>query len=75
MPITNNRVLIETLVLDQGSNAYYADTIQINGTPVTVKWFNNIVPLPNPNQIDVESLTFFRVNNGWNVIGQYTTFA
>jgi microcystin-dependent protein len=75
VPTINNRVLIETIVIEQGSNAYYANNIQINGTPVTVKWFNNILPLPNPNQVDVQSLTLFRVSSNWNVIGQFTTFA
>jgi microcystin-dependent protein len=75
VPTINNRVLIETIVIEQGSNAYYANNIQIDGSPVTVKWFNNIQPLPNPNQVDVQSLTLFRVGNNWNIIGQFTTFA
>jgi microcystin-dependent protein len=75
VPTTNNRVLIQNIVIEQGSNGYYANNIQIEGAPVSVKWFNNLSPLPNPNQVDVESLTLFRVNNSWKIIGQYTTFA
>lgn len=75
VPTVNNQAIVITVVLVQSdTSAFYADQIQINGVPITVKWFNNITPVPNPAKTDIQSFTCFRINDTWNVVAQYTTF-
>jgi hypothetical protein len=74
VPTTNNRVTTMTFVIPQNSNAYSGSLYQINGSTVSVKWADNIVPTGSANNIDIIGLTAFRVGNTWNVIGAMTTF-
>jgi hypothetical protein len=74
LPVANNQVMVETLVLDQLNTPFYASTIRIDGTKYTVKWALNAEPTPSANTTEIESLTLFRVGNAWNILGQYTSF-
>jgi hypothetical protein len=74
LPTTNNRVIVETIVLEQKAKPFYANTIKIEGTTCPIKWIFNSVPEPAENTLEIESLTLFHVGNAWNVVGQYTSF-
>ena len=74
LPVTNNRVIVETIVLEQKASPFYANAIKIEGVPCPIKWIFNSVPEPAENTLEIESLTLFRVGNAWNVVGQYTSF-
>ncbi len=74
LPVANNQVIIETIVLEQKTVPFYANAIQIEGATCPIRWIFNSVPEPAANTLEIESLTLFRVGNAWNVVGQYTSF-
>jgi hypothetical protein len=74
IPSTNNRSYVVVLNLEQGAAARYSSTLQVNGAATTINWLNATQPTPTANRLEVESLTLYRVNNNWRVIGQYASF-
>jgi hypothetical protein len=63
-----------TLVIVQGSTAYYANSVQIGGAAQTINWAGNTLPTANANRID--TLTFSVLNNSgtYTVLGQLSGF-
>lgn len=66
-----------TILVTNGSTPYYANTIQIDGTTVTVKWLGGTAPAAgNASSIDAYSFTIFKTAaNTYTVLGSLTKFA
>lgn len=75
VPTTDNRNVNFTLVIVQGATARYPSAVQVNGTPVTLRWANNLTPTLYPNVIELASFSIFRVSSTWYAIGNYASFA
>jgi hypothetical protein len=72
-PTNNGYAITVTIVVNQGSNAYYPNALQIAGSAQTIKWPNgNTVPTPTPSKIDAFTFTLLRRANGWTVLGSYS---
>jgi hypothetical protein len=74
VPTTNNRTFGVALILEQGSTAYLSTAVEINGNSETINWQGAELPSGTPNNIDLVSFTFVRVNNSWTVIGSISTY-
>jgi hypothetical protein len=78
VPTTEDRAITVTLFLDQGGTGYYANGLEIGGVTQTIRWANNVTPIPSTNKLDVQSFTLIRVNVGagvtWNVLGQLINY-
>ncbi len=74
VPTTNNIALTLTYVIEQGVTPYSGSQYQINGSNVTVKWSDSIIPTGSANKTDIIGLTAFRVGSSWNVIGSLSSF-
>jgi hypothetical protein len=63
-----------TLVIAQGTPAYYPSALQIGGAAQTINWQGNTTPTPTAGRTDVA--TFSILNNGgtYVVLGQLTGF-
>lgn len=75
VPTTDDRGIGVALILNQGGTGYLPTAVQIDGTPVTLRWAYNTVPTPSSSQIDTVSFTLIRTGATWYVIGQHTNFA
>ena len=74
VPVTENKIVSSTLLLNQGATAYMANLVQVNGGAVTVKWQGNTVPTPGVNKVDCVTFSLIRSNYTWTVLGQNTSF-
>lgn len=74
VPTTNNMGLTLTYIVDQGGTPYSGSQYQINGTNVTVKWSDSLIPTGSANKTDIIGLTAFRVGSSWNVVGSLSSF-
>lgn len=72
VPITNNQSTTIVLVLSQGSTAYIANAVQINGSSQSITWSGGSAPTGNANSVDVMTFTLLRINNSWIVTGSLT---
>jgi hypothetical protein len=71
-PTDNGYVVTITIIINQGSSAYYPNALQIAGSSQTIKWPNaNALPTPTPNKIDVFTFTLIRRSSAWTVLGSY----
>ena len=70
-----NYSTILTVVVNQGSTAYTATSITINGSAVTPKWSNGTPWSGNANHTDVVSYGVLNLAGTFNVVAQYSTFA
>ena len=75
VPTTSQRALALTFVIDQGSTGYSGSVYQFNGSNISVKWVNGIIPTGSANKTDVIGLTAFRSGSSWNVLGSLSTFS
>ena len=74
VPTDDSRVITVSLVLVQGATPYSASAYQVNGSSVTVKWFNGEVPAGTANSRDVIGLTLIRSGSTWDVLGSLNTY-
>ena len=74
VPTTNNRAITLTYVINQGVSPYSGSQYQINGSNVTVKWVDTMIPTGSANKTEIIGLTAFRVSSTWDVIGSLSTF-
>jgi len=77
LELTNGYATTLTLVINQGANGYYANTVEINNSNTTINWQGNTNPIASNNRKDV--LTFSLLKTGENfgdviVLGQLTGF-
>lgn len=63
-----------SIVIEQGSTAYYPDSLQIQGVGQTINWQGNIAPTPTPNRIDVVNFTVLYNSGTYTVLGRLTGF-
>lgn len=68
VPVTNDRVLTSTLILNQGSTPYIPSAVQIEGSAYTIKWIGSSIPTGSANKIDIVSLSLIRSSNTWTVL-------
>lgn len=74
LPVTNDRILATTILVNQGATPYLPTAVQIEGAAQTIKWVTGAVPSGNANKIDAVSFSFIRTSNSWTVMGQGTYF-
>jgi hypothetical protein len=74
MPTDANRVYTVSLILVQGATPYYANVLQIGGTPITINWANNTTPTPAANKREIETFILTYTGSTWAALGQYTSF-
>jgi hypothetical protein len=59
-----NRSVSYAVVINQGATAYMPTGVQVNNSPVTIKWLGGTgTPLGNSNQVDVIGFTIIVINN------------
>lgn len=77
VPTTDNRNINFTLVIVQGATGRYPSAVQINGTPVTLRWASNVTPTPTSSAgaVDIASFSLFRVGGTNYCVGVYSPFA
>lgn len=77
VPTTDNRNINFTIVIVQGATGRYPSAVQVNGTPVTIRWVSNVTPTPSSSAgvIDLASFSVFRVGGTWYCVGSYSPFA
>ena len=73
LPTNDNRSYVVLLNLLQAGFPYYASTLQVNNSTVSIRWANGTAPTPSANKVELESFTLFYVN-GWISLGQYVSF-
>jgi hypothetical protein len=71
VPTQNLRMFGITLIVTQGSTGYIPNVLQIDGTPVTIKWFNAVSPSPTSisGRIDLFNFTLIRRVDSWIALG------
>jgi hypothetical protein len=71
VPTDNNKVMTVNVLVTQGATGYIPTTLQIAGTSQTIRWPNNINPVPTSSagKIDIFSFTFIRTGSAWIVFG------
>jgi len=75
VPTTANKAITVALMLNQGGTGYYPNALQVNSGAVTIRWADNITPIPGSNQIDVCVFTLVRISDTWFVVGNYSKYA
>jgi hypothetical protein len=76
-PITNNKAIGLTVIVEQGTPAYKITGLKINSNDegsVSINWFGGIQPTGTTNSTDIFAFSLIKVNNTWRVLGQKTTF-
>lgn len=63
-----------SIVIEQGSTAYYPNAVQIQGVGQTINWQGGGAPTPTPNRIDVVNFTVFNNSGTYTVLGRLTGF-
>jgi hypothetical protein len=74
VPSENNNTITIKLIIEQSSVPYIASQYLINSVNVTIKWRNGITPTPTANNTNIITLTLFRNNNNWNIIGDFKNY-
>jgi hypothetical protein len=74
VPSTNDRVIVVSLILLQGSTSYIPNALQINGTSQTINWSNGVAPTGNANKRDLVVFSLVRTSSTWTILGQLSTF-
>ena len=74
--LTSNTAVGTVVNIAQGSTAYIANVVSINGTTQPIKWLANTVPTGTANKNDVISFTFIVTSNVSNVtvLGSLSTY-
>jgi hypothetical protein len=73
LPVNDSRSYVVLFNILQAGYPYYASTVQVNNSTVSVRWANGSAPTPSANKVELESFTLFYVN-GWITLGQYVSF-
>ena len=75
--IADGEILTITILITNGSTAYYPTAYQLDGSPLTVKWSDGSAPSSgNANAIDVYTFAF--IDSGGSLpicLGSRTKFA
>jgi len=63
-----------TIVIVQGTPAYYPNALQIGGAAQTINWQGNTTPTPNASRTDVATFSILNNSGAYTVLGQLTGF-
>lgn len=74
VPTTDNRSIVNTLVLSQGATPYIPTALQINGVAQTIKWLGSTVPTAEAQTVNIVSFVMIRTNNTWTVLGSLSLY-
>ena len=74
IPTTNNRIYSINLLLVQGGNPYYASQIAINSVDEDIEWGGYVLPSPQANRTEIQTIQLIRYNNVWTVTSYVTSF-
>lgn len=74
-PTIENRTYTLTLILLQGGTAYYANAVQINGVPQTIRWAGFTAPTPYSNRYEILTFRITRVSGAYTVLGTLSSYA
>jgi hypothetical protein len=73
VPEQANTALGFTVILDESTNKEI-NSFVINGVTQSIIWVGGTPPVSVPNVVNVVSFSMLRINDGWRVFGQLTTF-
>lgn len=74
-PTTDERVTTANIIISQGSTGYSPTSVQIDGSPYSIKWANGTYSVSS-NKVDVVGFTFIRTGATWSqVLGQISSFS
>jgi hypothetical protein len=71
---TDNRVLMVTILVNQGATPYVPTAVQIDGVAQTIKWIATIAVTGNASKIDLITFSLVRTGAAWTVLGQSTFY-
>ena len=74
LPTTANKHYVIVFYLNQGSSAYYVNSLTIGGASTVILWAGGFVPTPAPNRIESQTFNLFYTGSAWKVMAHYTTF-
>ena len=74
VPTTNNRIYSINLILLHGGNPYYANQIAVNGVDESIEWGGYVLPDPQANRTEIQTIQLIRYNNIWTVTSYVTSF-
>jgi hypothetical protein len=74
LPTTASRSYVVVLILQQSATPYYANVVQVNGVPQTMKWPNAFISPVSPNRTEVQTLTLYYTGTVWIVLTQLASF-
>lgn len=70
-PTTNGRTFTITGFVTQGATGYVPTTLNVNGSPVTIKWYSGTAPTPTSTsgKIDIFNFTLIYRGSAWTALG------
>ena len=75
VPTTDNRTIVCTLILAQGSTARIPSAVQIDGASQTIRWLGGSAPTGTNSGVDIVSFTLVRSGNAWStVLGSLSSY-
>jgi hypothetical protein len=74
LPTTAEKATTLTFIIEQENTAFSASAYQFNGTSVSVKWPQGVVPTGSASTTDAIGLTAFRLGSTWTVLGSLAPF-
>jgi hypothetical protein len=74
VPTDTQRVTEVKFIIPQGVTPYSSSLYQVNGTSVSMKWKDSIVPTGNANKTDVITVQLINSGSTFTALGTLTTF-
>jgi hypothetical protein len=74
VPTTNNRTIGLSLILSQGSSPYYCNSVQVDGSNVTIKWPGAAAPTPVANRLEIQNILLVRVGSTWSAVSSLSSY-
>lgn len=73
-PTTDGRIFTINILVTQTATGYGLNTLQIAGSPVTIKWIGGVVPTPTSSntKIDIYAFTIMRRAGAYTAFGSAT---
>ena len=64
-----------TYIINQGATAFKVSAVQIDGTAVSVRWFDGVQPTGNANATDIYSFTIMKTGtNSFVILGDLASY-
>jgi len=69
VPTDNDYIMTTNVLVTQGATGRIPSTVNINGSPATIRWSNGLTPTGTngAGKIDIFSFSFLRTGNSWIV--------